>query len=131
MGFDEYRARLHSPLGLEEVLLEHPDLRVYVMHAGWPMLDDMLAVLYAHPQVHVGIGVIVYSRPRADFYRYLQAIVDAGFIDRVLFGSDQMVWPETLERAIQVIEEAPFLDEAQKRAILYENAKRFLRLQDG
>lgn len=39
-----------------------------------------------------------------------------------------MVWPETLERAIQVIEEAPFLDEVQKRAILYDNAARFLRL---
>jgi uncharacterized protein len=128
LGFDDYRARFHSPLGLEEALLAHPDLRVYVMHAGWPMLDDMLAVLYAHPQVHVDIGVIVYTRPRVDFYRYLRAIVDAGFIDRVLFGSDQMIWPETLERAIQVIEKAPFLDEAQKRAIFYDNAARFLRL---
>lgn len=130
LGFDDYRARLHSPLGLEEALVRHPDLRVYVMHAGWPMLDDMLAVLYAHPQVHVDIGVIVYTRPRADFYRYLEAIVDAGFGDRVLFGSDQMVWPEALERAIQAIEEAPFLSDAQKRAILYDNAARFLRLEE-
>jgi hypothetical protein len=128
LGFDGYRARLSSALALEEVLARHPQVRVYVMHAGYPLIDDMLAVLYAHPQVHVDVGVIAYTQPRAAFYGYLQRIVDAGFVDRVMFGSDQMVWPEALERSIRVIEEAPFLDEGQKRAILYDNAARFLRL---
>lgn len=32
--------------------MRHPRLRVYLAHAGFPMLDDLLAVLYAHPQVH-------------------------------------------------------------------------------
>lgn len=125
-----YRARLHSPLTIEDVLIRHPKLRVYLMHAGYPMLDDLLAVLYTHPQVHVDVGVIVYTQPRAAFYRYLQAIVDAGFGNRVMFGSDNMVWPETIERSIRVIEEAPFLNAQQKRAILYDNAARFLRLNE-
>ena len=43
LGFSEYRARLHSPLLMEEVLLSHPDLRVYLQHAGWPIIDDLLA----------------------------------------------------------------------------------------
>lgn len=123
-----YRARLSSPLLLEEVLVRHPKLRVNVMHAGFPMLDDTLALLYAHPQVYVDTGVIAYTQPRAAFYRYLQALVDAGFGERIMFGSDQMVWPETIERAIAVIEEAPFLSRRQKRDILYNNAARFLRL---
>ena len=130
LGSSGYRARLHSPLTLEEVLVRHTKLRVYIMHAGYPMLDDMLAVLYAHPQVYVGIGVIVYTQPRAGFYRYLEALVDAGFGNRILFGSDQMVWPETIERGIEVIEAAPFLSEQQKRDILYNNAARFFRLSD-
>lgn len=128
LGFDAYRARLHSPLLLEDVLVRHPNLRVYIMHAGFPMLEDLLALLYAHPQVHVGVGVIVYGQPRAAFYRFLQGIVDAGFEDRVLFGSDQMVWPEAIERSIRIINEAPFLTDAQKRKILYDNAARFLGL---
>jgi predicted TIM-barrel fold metal-dependent hydrolase len=45
-----------------------------------------------------------------------------------MFGSDQMVWPGTIERAITVIEDAPFLSEEQKRDIFYNNAARFLRL---
>jgi hypothetical protein len=130
LGAARYRARLHSALTLEEVLVKHPRLRVYIMHAGYPMLDDLLAVLYAHPQVHVDVGVIVFTQPRAGFYRFLQGIVDAGFGGRVMFGSDQMVWPGVIERAVGVIQEAPFLDAKQKRDILYNNAARFLRLTD-
>ncbi len=128
LGAEGYRARLHSPLTMEEVLVRHPRLRVYLAHAGYPMIDDLLALLYAHPQVHVDIGVIVYTQPRDAFYRYLQRIVEAGFLSRVMFGSDQMVWPESIERGVAVIEEASFLSDEQKRDILYNNAARFLRL---
>ena len=131
LGFNGYRARLHSPLTMEEVLVRHPRLRVYLAHAGYPMLDDLLAVLYAHPQVYVDIGVIVYILPRAEFYRYLKTIVEAGYGKRVMFGSDQMVWPGVIERAVEVIDQAPFLNEEQKRDIFYNNAARFLRLSDA
>lgn len=130
-GLDQYRAALHSPLTLEAALVRHPKLRVYVMHAGWPMLDDLLGVLWVHPHVYVDLGGIIFGLPRAEFYRYLQRIVDAGFGKRVMFGSDQMVWPGVIERAIQTIESAPFLSAAQKRDILYNNAARFLRLSDA
>ena len=110
LGSSGYRARLHSALTLEDVLVRHPRLRVYIMHAGLPLLDDLLALLYVHPQVYVDVGVIVFSQPRAAFYRYLQGIVDAGFGNRVMFGSDQMVWPGVIERSIAVIEEASFLE---------------------
>jgi len=128
LGFGNNRGRFHSALLLDEVLVKHPRLRLFVMHAGYPMLDDMLTTLYQHPQLHVDVGVIVYTQPRRAFYRYLQAIVDAGFGNRVMFGTDQMVWPGTIERAINVINEAPFLSASQKRDILYNNAARFLRL---
>ncbi|MFN2457833.1 MAG: amidohydrolase family protein [Chitinophagaceae bacterium] len=124
----KYRARLHSALLIEEALMKHPKLRVYVMHAGWPMVDDMLAVLWTHPQVYVDVGVISFALPRKEFHRYLQRIVEAGFGKRVMFGSDQMVWPEVIDFAIQSIETATFLTQQQKRDIFYNNAARFLRL---
>lgn len=101
----------------------------YRAHLSNPLaLEDLLALLYAHPQVHVGIGVIVYTQPREAFYRYLQRLVEAGFANRIMFGSDQMVWPETLEIAIEVMEDASFLTDQQRRDILYNNAARFLEL---
>jgi predicted TIM-barrel fold metal-dependent hydrolase len=128
LGNSNYRARMHSALTLEEVLVRHPKLRVYIMHAGYPMLDDLLAVLYAHPQVYVGVGVIDWLLPREEFYRYLNGIVRVGFGDRIMFGSDQMIWPGVIELAVAAIESAPFLNAEQKRDILYNNAARFLRL---
>lgn len=41
-----------------------------------------------------------------------------------------MVWPETVERAVAVIEKAPFLSAEEKRDILSNNAARFLRLSE-
>jgi len=123
-----YRARNSSALGLEEVLVRHPRLRVYIMHAGYPLIDDLLALLFAHPQVYVDIAAIVATEPRPAFHRFLQRIVEAGHGDRVMFGTDQGIWPELIEVAIRTIEQAPFLSARQKRDILYNNAARFLRL---
>ena len=131
LGFSKYRARLHSPLTIEEALVKHPKLRVSLMHAGWPMLDDLLAVMWTHPQVYVDVGIISYGLPRAGFHDYLRRIVEAGFGKRVMFGSDQMVWPETLETAIESIEQAAFLSPEQKRDIFYNNAARFLKLTES
>jgi predicted TIM-barrel fold metal-dependent hydrolase len=128
MGAKGYRARLHSALSVEEVLVKHPKLRIYLAHAGYPMIDDLLALMYAHPQVYVDTGVIVFTQPRPAFYRYMQRIFEAGFGKRVMFGTDQMVWPGVIERSIKVINDAPFLTPKQKRDVLYNNAARFLRL---
>jgi len=125
-----YRARLTSPYLLEEVLIRHPRLRVSVMHYGSPLINEMVAMLGAYPQLYVDIGGIQWFYPRAYFYKQLRELIDAGFGKRVMFGSDQMNWPEVIEPAIAVIDEAPFLSEEQKRDIFYNNAARFLRLSE-
>jgi uncharacterized protein len=130
-GDPRYRARLHSALVVEEALMKHPKLRVILAHAGWPMLDDLKAVLYAHPQVYVDLGIICYAFPKAEFYGYLKQLVEAGFEKRICFGSDQMIWPQAIAEGIETINKAVFLTEAQKRDILFNNAARFLRLTDA
>jgi predicted TIM-barrel fold metal-dependent hydrolase len=129
LGFQNYRGRLHSPLLIEEALIRHPRLRVSLMHAGWPMLDDLLATMWTHPQLYVDVGAIGFALPAAGFSSYLQRIVEAGFGKRVMFGSDQMIWPEMIDVVIDRIEKAAFLTADQKRDILYNNAARFLRLR--
>jgi uncharacterized protein len=129
-GHPRYRAKLGSPLLLEDVLDRHPKLRVYVMHAGWPMLDEMLAILYTYPHVYVDIGYISFALPLPEFHHYLQRLVEAGVRHRVMFGSDQMIWPQAIEHSIKAIESASFLTEQQRRDIFYNNAARFLRLNE-
>ena len=103
-------------------------MRVYVMHAGMPMVDEMIMLLNAHPQVFVDISADNWGVPRKEFHFILKRLADAGYGRRIMFGSDQMVWPQTIEVAIDAITSADFLTEEQKRDILYNNAARFLRL---
>ncbi len=125
----KYSAAAGDPFRLEPVLRRHPRLRVYAMHAGWPLGEAMIAMLYAHPQLYVDVGILDYAYPETDFYAYLKRLVDAGFEQRILFGSDHMVWPDAIPVAIRRIEAAPFLTARQKRLILHDNAARFLRIE--
>ena len=124
-----YTVAAGDPMRLEPVLLRHPRLRVYAMHAGWPMGDAMIAMLYAHPQLYVELGILDYAYPEKDFYAYLKRLIDAGFERRILFGSDNMIWPDAIPVAIHRIRSAPFLTKRQKRLILHDNAARFLRIE--
>ncbi len=125
---DRYRAALTSPFQLEAVLIRHPRLRLYVMHAASPLIDEMIAMLFRYPSLYVDVAANDWSTPRARFYDELKRLVDAGFGERILFGSDQTLFPQAIGLAIATINDAPFLTNVQKRAILYDNAARFLRL---
>ncbi|NND07958.1 MAG: amidohydrolase [Saprospiraceae bacterium] len=120
-----------SPLLLEEVLVKHPKLRLFVENAGYPYHDEMIAMMYQYPQLYVDVSTITWVIPREAFYDYLEAFVRAGLGKRIMYGSDQMVWPEKIGEAITAIKQAPFLTNEQKRDIFYHNAARFLRLEDN
>lgn len=130
-GYEDYRASMGSPFLLEDVLRKHPKLRIYVMHYASPLVDEMIAMMFTHPNLYVDVACNNWSFPRAQFHDALKRMVDAGFIKRIMFGSDQMYWPGAIGEAIKAIESAPFLDDDQKRDILYNNAARFLRLSDA
>ena len=126
--YPKFRAGLGNPLLLEELLVRHPKMRLYVMHAGMPMVDEMIMLMNAHPQVYVDIAADDWGVPRKEFHAILRRFVEAGYGKRIMFGSDQMVWPDSIPIAIASITEADFLTAEQKRDILYNNAARFLRL---
>lgn len=128
LAVPSYRTTAGNPLLLEEALLRHPGVRVAVMHAGWPLADEMVFMLHQHPQVYAEVGLLHYTElfPRTEYYSFLKRLVDAGFSDRILFGSDA-----GLKEGIDAILDATFLTQQQKRGILCNNAARFLRLDDG
>lgn len=126
-----FRSAAGSPLLLEDVLVNHPKLRIFVENAGYPYRDEMIAMMYQYPQLYADVSTISWVIPRTAFYDYLKAFVRAGLGKRLMFGSDQMVWPEKIGAAVEAIEQAPFLKDEQKRDIFYNNAARFLRLESA
>ena len=123
-----FRGAAGNPLLLEDLLARHPKLRVQVMHAGYPMIDNMLTLLQENSHVNVDIAGLIWSYPLKEVNRYIQRLVDAGFEDRVMFGTDQLGWPKLMTYSISLIQNADYLTSQQKRDILFNNAVRFYRL---
>lgn len=126
----KYRASMGNPLLLEDLLARHPRLKIWVMHAGYPMINEMIALMGAHAYVYVDIAGMIWSYPLAEVNDYIKRLVQAGFGKRILYGTDLMVWPKLLETSIGVIENANYLSFDQKRDIFFNNAVRFFRLDE-
>lgn len=125
----KFRVALGNPELLEDVLIKHPKLRLYIMHAGYPYLQETIGIMSVYPQVYADIAVINWIIPREEFHEYLKGLMRAGLGKRLMFGSDQMIWYEAIGLAIEGTESAAFLTAGQKRDIFYHNAARFLRLE--
>jgi len=126
----KFRGSMGNPLLLEELLAKHPKLRVQVMHAGYPMIEEMLTLLQANSHVYVDVAGLIWSYPIKEVNRYIERLVEGGFEDRVMFGTDQLIWPKLMAYSISVIQNADYLTTEQKRDILYNNAARFLRIDN-
>ena len=127
-GCQNFRVTLGNPVLVEEVLVRHPRLRVCLCHGGAPYLQETKAILSVYSQVYMDLATINWILPREEFHDYLHELMVAGFGKRLLFGSDQMYWPEAIGMAIEGIETASFLSEQERRDIFYNNAFTFLKL---
>ncbi|MDZ7643014.1 MAG: amidohydrolase family protein [Woeseiaceae bacterium] len=125
-----FRVSKGDPRLLEGVLVRFPNLRVFNENCGFPFADEMTAMMYQYPQLYCDISTILHLVPRNAALRHLKQLVDAGLDDRIMFGSDQMIWPEVIPIVIEALQSADFLSAEQKADIFYNNAARFLRLSD-
>ena len=123
-----FRIALANPLNVEELLVRHPSLRVYIMHAGYPYLDATLALMNAYPNIYADLAAIDWLLPREEFQRYLSNLMRAGMGKRLMFGTDGIVWPDAFGIAIDNINSTPSLTPEEKADIFYNNAARFLQL---
>jgi uncharacterized protein len=129
----EFRLRYGNPLLLEDMLVEFPSLKVYMMHAGGgePFSEYALMMMTMYPQLYADIGVLSWLPELAQVLEsFLRRAKERGLLDRVMFGSDQMVWPEAIGMAVDRINGYDFLTVEEKADIFYNNASRFLGLDE-
>ena len=119
----KFRLALGSPMGLEEVLVRFPRLRVQIMH-GWPG-EDVFSMLYQYPQLVVDLTPWPAIMSVPEFHEILRKYKEAGFLGRVMFGTD--AGPDYISRIVAAYTDAMFLTPAELDGILCGNAERFLR----
>ncbi len=122
-----FRIAIGRPTRIEEVLVRHPTLRIYIEQSGFPFLEETIALMYRYPNVY---GDLSWHRnPREIWEWYLRRLLDAGLGKRLMFGSDAgPSRPQGIPQAVEGIESASFLTDEQKGDIFCHNAARFLRL---
>lgn len=126
------RLKFADPYLIEDVLVQYPKLRIYMMHAGgedWP--EHALRLMAYYPQLYTDLAVLLWVEPNTQRYvkGFLQNAKEAGYLDRVMFGSDQMKWPYAIEKSIRFLNSLTFLTKQDKEDIFYNNAAKFLRLK--
>ncbi len=129
--YKDFRLSLGNPLLIDEVLINYPNLKIYLMHAGIPFYEEMLALMDQYPQVYCDLGAVLWIEQGITPFQakdFLMKAKSYGFIDRIMYGSDAMYWTSFIERSIQKLDSFDFLSEEDKRKIFYKNAIRFFEI---
>jgi predicted TIM-barrel fold metal-dependent hydrolase len=126
------RLRNGDPYLIEDVLIRYPKLRIYLMHAGAEEWNEhALRLMAYYPQLYTDVAVMLWVEPNSkravkDFLRNAK---EAGYLNRVMFGSDQMIWPGAIQFSVDYLNSLDFLTKEDKADIFYNNAARFLKLK--
>ena len=131
-GSPNFRIKFGDPFTIEDVLAKHPKLKIYIMHAGEVFYENALRLMMQYSHLYADLGVIlwVHEQPMDYAENFLRKAKLYGLLDRIMYGSDQMVWPHAIEKSIKQLDSYVFLTEEDKRKIFYENAVKFLNLND-
>ncbi|MDX2047295.1 MAG: amidohydrolase family protein [Chitinophagaceae bacterium] len=125
------RLKLGDPYLIEDVLVKYPKLRIYIMHSGEDWHEHALRLMAYYPQLYSDLGAMLWVEPLTQRYvtDFLRNAKQAGYLDRVMFGSDQMRWPYAIKKSIDFLNSLSFLTKEEKQNIFYNNAARFLKLK--
>jgi hypothetical protein len=130
-GAPNFRLEFGDPYTIEDVLAKHPNLKVYMMHAGEVYHEKAIRLMVQYPQLYTDLGVILWVHEMTLDYAeaFLRKAKKFGIIDRVMFGSDQMVWPHAIKKSIDQLNSYDFLSAEDKKKIFHDNAVKFLKLK--
>ncbi|SMC62690.1 amidohydrolase family protein [Pedobacter nyackensis] len=124
-GSPNFKMELGDPHLMEPLFLKFPKLKVWIMHSGDQYFKEAIAIMTIHNQVYADISVISNPDivPTAQFIMIMKSFLEAGLIDRLMFGTDN----GNIKKVITRIERLNFLSKEQKDNIYYQNAERFFR----
>ncbi|MBI3450151.1 MAG: amidohydrolase [Acidobacteria bacterium] len=117
--FPGARSRLGDPMGVDDVAIDFPELKVILAHGGRPLWGETaIFLLRRFPNVHMDISGI----PPRRLLHYFPRLAD--FAEKVLYGSD---WPApgvpSLREILDGVASIPLPPEARAK-IMGGNARR-------
>lgn len=131
---DKHTYAMTQPTVLQSILRRHLKLRVQIGHGGYPWLSETVALMWRAPNVYADLSLIDWLLPTEEFREYMHGLVRAGLASQLMFGTyaggDVKADLDLTSKAIDGIEGASFLTDAEKNAIFCGNAARLYKLSD-
>lgn len=124
------KIKYSHPIEIDEVAVDHPNVKFVICHLGNPWLVDCMEVVYKNKNVYTDISGLVLGEFTEAFEDYMEeqiedVILYAGEPGRFLYGSD---WPIcNMKSYVKFVSEMK-MDESYRRMMLYENARRLFKL---
>ncbi len=124
------KLKYSHPLEIDEVAVDHPNVKFVICHLGNPWLTDCMEVVYKNQNVYTDISGLVLGEFTEAFEEYMSeeirdAIIYAGDPGRFLFGTD---WPIcSLKSYLSFVKQLGLPEDAFRR-IMGENAQTLFKL---
>lgn len=124
------KLKFSHPLEIDEVAVDHPNVKFVICHLGNPWLTDCMEVVYKNANVHTDISGLVLGEFTEAFESYMSdeikdAIIYAGDPKFFLFGTD---WPIcSMTSYVKFVKQLGLGAEAY-HAMMYENARKLFKL---
>ncbi|HUG52941.1 MAG TPA: amidohydrolase family protein [Vicinamibacteria bacterium] len=118
------------PIEVDEVAVDHPNVKLVICHLGNPWLVDCMEVLYKNKNVYADFSGLVLGQFNDVFEDYMEeqikeVLLYAGEPSYLLYGSD---WPICSMKSYVTFVRQLELPDAHRHAIFYENARRLFKL---
>lgn len=126
----EYDGDMGNPKHLRVVLDRHPNLKIWLQHVGSDgnsrpeLWEETLSLLATYPNVYLDMSITNSLLPLEAYENGLTRLIEAGFGDRIMLGTDNV----PLNLIVERLNKIESLTDQQKSDILYENAADFLEL---
>ena len=124
------KLKFAHPLEVDEVAVDHPNVRIVICHLGNPWLVDCMEVVYKNRNVYADFSGLILGEFTEAFEEYMEeqigeVILYAGERRKFLYGSD---WPICSMKSYVDFVRQLKLSSADLHAIMYENARSLFRL---
>ena len=115
------RRSVARPITLDSVACDFPDLKLIGIHVGIPWTDEMIAMAWKHPNIHIGCDAHSPAYWPESFVKYINSYGQ----DKVLFGTDYPIL--RFDRTRAEIEGLNLRPESMRK-LMRENAVRVYSL---
>ncbi len=124
------KIKFSHPLHVDDVAVDHPNVKLIICHIGNPWVRDTMEVVYKNKNVYTDISGLVLGDFSDRFEAYMRKQIQEMLLygvepEKVLYGTD---WPiSSMQSYLEFIDELK-IPERDRNKIMWENAARLFKV---